>query len=219
MSMAMRRMVKDTIVNGDRFSSPYWAQDPIYSAIFMFHGWAYGALTHYAIPLMQRPDAENMLGLLMVVGLSMLAEPLKRLANGKEAYDNDSTWFDEAYKALDYSGILGPYAEWFQDFNSGLGGAILPQLISEKYKSRQSGVGSFGPIAGYIADTFKSTGTAIKGNWTENDVKRAWRLLPLSSFLPVRAVANKIIESLNLPQTRQSANTWAYRQSLFGEGK
>jgi len=220
MSMAMRRMVKDTIVNADRFSSPYWAQEPIFSMIFMFHGWAYGALTHYAIPLMQRPDAENMLGMLMVVGLSMAAEPLKRIANGKEPYDNDTSWFEETYKAIDYSGLLGPYADWLQGINSATGRSILPGLISEKYKNRPTNpLGGGGPVLGYISDFLTSAGHGIKGDWTENDVKRGERLLPLSSLIPMRALANKWIESMNLPKTRKSANTWAYRQFLYGEGK
>ena len=186
----------------------------------MFHGWAYGALTHYAIPLMQRPDAENMLGMLMVVGLSMAAEPLKRIANGKEAYDNDSTWFEETYKALDYSGLFGPYADWLQGFNSATGGSILPGLISEKYKNRPNNpLGGGGPVLGYLSDVATSIGHGIKGDWTENDVKRFERLAPLSSLLPIRAVANKWIESMNLPHSRKSANTWAYRQFLYGEGK
>ena len=220
MSMGMRRMVKDTIVNADRFSSPYWTQNPIGGAVFMFHGWAYGALTHYAIPMMQRPDAENMLGLLAVVGMSMMAEPLKRIANGKEPYDNDTNWFDEVYKAIDYSGMLGPYAGWFQDFNSLTGGAIAPGLISEKYKNRPTNpLGGGGPVLGYISDLATTLGHGAKGDWTENDVKRGERLFPLSSFLPLRNITNKWIESMDFPQTRKSANTWAYRQYLFGEGK
>lgn len=220
MSMGMRRMVKDTIVNADKFSSPYWAQDPIFNMLFMFHGWAYGALTHYSIPLMQRPDAENMLGMLMVVGLSLAAEPLKRIANGKEPYDNDSTWFEETYKAIDYSGLFGPYADWLQSINSATGGSILPGLISEKYKNRPSNpLGGGGPVFGYLSDVATSVGHGIKGDWTENDVKRFERLFPLSSFLPIRALANKWIESMDLPKTRKSANTWAYRQFLYGENK
>jgi hypothetical protein len=214
MSMAMRRMVKDTVVNADRFASPYWTQDPFLSMIFMFHGWAYGALTHYAIPMMQRPDAEHMLGMLMTVGLSMAADPLKRIANGKEPYDNDSTWYEEVYKGISYSGLLGPYADWFDDINVGTGSHILPGLVREKTKFRSPGIaGSGGPVIGWINDLGKSAGHLLANDWTVNDAKRAYRLAPLSSFLPLRNISNKWIESMGLPEKRNATgsdpNLWA----------
>ena len=214
MSMGMRRMVRDTVVNADKFSSPYWAQDPFLSMLFMFHGWAYGALTHYAIPLMQRPDAEHMLGLLMTVGLSMAAEPLKRIANGKEPYDNDANWYEEVYKGISYSGILGPYADWFDDLNVGTGSHIFPGIVREKTKFRSPGIaGSGGPVIGWINDFGHSVGHLVSNDWTENDVKRGARLVPMSSFLPLRKLTNQWIESMGYPQQHEGsgndANHWA----------
>lgn len=218
MSLSMRRMVQDTVVNGSSFTSPYWANNPILNMIFMFHGWAYGALTHYAIPLMQRPDAEHMLGTLMVVGLSMMTEPLLRLANGKKAYDDDTSWFDEAYKAVDYSGILGPYPQFLQDVNNAFGGSLIPRLQSEKYKNRpQNLLGAGGPVGGYLNDVVSSVHHLWKGDLTENDYKRMVRLASFMSHLGIRGVANKYIESYNLPQTRGSAHPWNWRAGIYNE--
>jgi hypothetical protein len=217
MAMSMRRAVKDTVLNANAFASPYWAQNPILGMIFMFHGWAYNALNHYTIPLMQRPDAEALLGIIGVVGLSLMSEPLLRLANGKEAFDDDEKWFEAAFKALDYSGLVGPYANQFQALNAGLGN-IVPGLQTERAKNYGTGiVGSGGPVAGYINDLARSTGHLIKGDWTEPSANRAERLLPFSSAIPIRNAAKKFIGSFNLPQSKKGADSAEWYKIVFGE--
>jgi len=208
MSMSIRRAVQDTVVNGNIFTSPYWANNPFASMIFMFHGWAYGALNHYAIPLMQRPDAENILGLVSTVGLALFSEPLLRILNGKEAYSDDAKWFDEAYKAVDYSGILGPYATYLQDTNNALGNPFAG-IQTERYKNRH-GLGVFaGPVAGYVGDILNIAGHGLKGDVTQGDAARFERLLPVvGSHLATRNLLNKFNESLGLPEKRNKNDSW-----------
>lgn len=216
MSMSIRRAVQDTVINSNIFTSPYWAQNPFPSMIFMFHGWAYGALTHYTVPMMQRPTAENMLGMGIMVGLSLLSEPLLRLANGKEAIDSDEQWFEAAYKALDYSGIMGPYGSYFQDLNLAMGGALAPGLIPERMKTR-SKAGSAGPVLGYIGDFLNVAGHVTKGDLTQTDLKRFYRLWPFSSHLAVRGPANTWIENSGVPVKRGDANNWDWYRAVHGE--
>jgi hypothetical protein len=217
MSTSIRRAVKDTVVNGNSFTSPYWAQNPFPNALFMFHGWAYGALNHYAIPLMQRPDADNMLGLVTMVGLSMLSDPLLRMANGKDMYADDATWYGEAAKALDYSGILGPYAGWLQDINNVFGGAIAPGLQTERSKGRDAGLEAVaGPLFGYYSDAVKQLGHAAKGDTTQGDLAKRERLLPLGGMIGVRGIINKYIENSGYPAKRSEAEQYEWRQKLFG---
>jgi len=218
LSMSMRRMVHDTVVNRNAFSSPYWSNNPLLSMVFMFHGWAYGALNHYAVPLMQRPDAENMLGLVTIVGMSLLAEPFLRLANGKPAYDDDTKWFDEAYKALDYSGMLGPYASMLQDVNNVFGGSLVPGLQTERAKNRGAGFsGLGGPVIGYANDVASSITHNLRGDMTQNDAKREFRLSPFASLIPLRYAVNDYIDNSDLPKTRGQAHAWNWRQETLGE--
>lgn len=217
MALSMRRAVKDTVLNANVFSSPYWAQNPIPGMIFMFHGWAYNALNHYTIPLMQRPDAEALLGVVGVVGMSLMSEPLLRIANGKEAFDDDETWFQEAFKAIDYSGLIGPYANQFQVLNAGLGNPI-PGFQTERAKNFGSGlVGSGGPVAGYINDLAHSVGHLLKKDFTENDANRFERLAPFSSAIPIRKAAKQFISSFNLPQTRKGAESESWLNIISGD--
>lgn len=217
MSMSIRRAVKDTVLNANVFASPYWTQNPIPGMIFMFHGWAYNALNHYTIPLMQRPDAEAMLGIVGVVGMSMMSEPLLRLANGKEAFDNDESWFEAAFKAIDYSGLVGPYFNQFQALNAGLGNP-LPGFQTERAKNFGTGlVGGGGPVAGYVNDLAHSVGHLMKNDLTENDANRFERLIPFSSAIPIRNAAKKFIGSFNLPQTRKGAESESWYKIISGD--
>ena len=219
MAMSMRRMVHDTVVNKNAFTSPYWTNNPFLSMVFLFHGWAYGALTHYSVPLMQRPDAENMLGLISVIGLSLLSEPLKRISNGLEPYEDDTSWFDESYKAIDYSGILGPYASYLQDINNIFGGSLIPHLQSEKYANRY-GAGQFlGPVAGYLGDIVNTAKHGYKGDFTTQDLKRTERLLPFSSHIAVRGMINKYMDSLDLPKVDKVHTPGIWRENIYGQEK
>jgi hypothetical protein len=220
MAMSIRRAVNDTVVNSNVFTSPYWTQTPFGGALFMFHGWAYGALNKYTIPLMQRQTAENMLGLGVLVGLSMFAEPMLRIVHGKEMYADDATWYGEAYKGLDYSGILGPYAGWLQDFNNMTGGAIMPHLQTERVKQREGGLRALGgPLVGYMDDAISTLSHLAIGDFTQGDAGKAYRLAPLSSAIAgPQHFIYKLIENSGLPQTRAQAEPYSWRQKLYGEG-
>jgi len=219
MAMSIRRAVNDAVVNGNVFTNPYWAQSPFGSTLFMFHGWAYGSLNKYTIPLMQRVSADNMLGLTTMVGLSMFADPLLRIIHGKEMYDDDATWYSEAYKGLDYSGILGPYAGWIQDVNNMLGGNIIPHAQTERAKGREPGLSAIGgPIIGYGGDALKTLAHAVKGDATQGDAGRFFRMLPGSSSVAVpQALIYKFIENSGLPQTRAQAEPYDWRKTLSGQ--
>jgi hypothetical protein len=206
-AMSIRRATHDTVVNGNVFTSPYWAQNPLPGMIFMFHGWAYGALTHYTIPMMQRPTADMMIGVGLSVGLSMMAEPLLRMLNGKEPYEDDASWFAEAWKAIDYSGIMGPFAQYLQEANNATGGVLTPGLQTERMKNLSRWPG---PIGGYMGDVVSVAQHGIKGDSTQGDLSRAARLLPFSSHLGLRYVISQLVKGSGLPEKRRDAEPYAW---------
>ena len=218
MSMSIRRAVQDTVVNGNIFTSPYWTNNPIPGMMFMFHGWAYGALTHYTVPMLQRPTTDMMLGIVSTVGLSMMAEPLLRVLNGKDAYDDDTSWFDETYKAIDYSGILGPFAQYLQDANIATGGVVAPKFQTERTK-HVAQIGGAGPIVGYMGDIIRTAQHAYKGDVTQGDARRAASLAPLSSNLVARYYIGQYIRNSGLPEKRSQAEPSPWYDAFYGDTK
>lgn len=218
MTMSIRRAVQETIINQDPFSKPYlFANNPILSMIFMFHGWAYGALTKYTVPLMQRPDAEHMLSVGLIVGMNMMSEPLLRLANGKDMFEDDENWYQAAFKAVDYSGMLGPALTFAQDINKMSGNVIIPKLQTERVKSQPGLFAAAGPVAGYLNDAMGVGGHLIKGNITQGDANKFARLLPFMSLLPIRKPINQIIANSPLPEDRRNAEPWAAWSAINGK--
>lgn len=216
MRISVRRAVEDTLVNRDIFSKPYYlANSPIASMIFMFHGWAYGALSRYTLPTLQRADAKTLAGVASVVASSMMSEPLLRLANGKDMFEDDETWMQAAFKAIDYSGMLGPTLTYAQDINKMLGGTVMPEsLIAERYKAQPGFSAALGPVAGYIDNGLRIGSHALKGDLNKTDANRFVRMMPFLSGMPQRAALNHWIDSLDLPERRSDVEPWAWYSAL-----
>lgn len=215
MRMSVRRAVKDTIVNKNMFTSPYWSNNSIGKTIFMFHGWAYDTFVHYTLPMMQRPQGEHALNVAVIVGLNMMIAPLARIANGKDAYEDDTNWLNEVYQALDYSGLVGPYSQMLETLNT-ITGDRIPGITTERGKDR-SLLGALGPVFGYANDAYSVVNAAASGNMTEGNFKRLIRLAPFSSSPLLSIPAAAWIKSLGLPSSSNSATPWAINRSLRGD--
>jgi len=201
MAMTIRRGVQDTIVQRGLFTSPFWTNNPLLGMIFMFHGWGFSAFNKFTVPMMQRPDAAKLQGIIFMLGLGAMIDPLRKLANGKKAdIDNDDTWFGKAFETVSNSGILGHTPDILQTFNKFLGGELLPKT-TEKYQGWNKW-SVLGPAAGMAEDIATiiqhSIGTDKK--FTTNDAKKAIRLVPLTGALGLRGLLNQWAESLDLPE-------------------
>lgn len=200
MSSSIRRGVYDTIIQKGMFNSPFWTNNPILGMVFMFHGWGFAAFNKYTVPMMQRADAQKLQGIVFMLGLGAMTDPLRKLANGNKAdTDNDDKWFGKAFETVSNSGILGHTPGILQTFNKFLGGELLPKT-TERYQGWNKW-SVLGPAAGITEDIGiilqHTMGTDKK--FTVGDAKKAIRLVPLTGTLGLRALLNHWAESLGLP--------------------
>jgi len=210
MARTLRRGVYDTVVQRGLFTSPFWTNNPILSTLFMFHGWAFAAFNRYTVPMMQRMDSQKLIGIVTMMALGAMTDPLRRLASGKKPDLDDDTWFGKTFTVVSNSGVLGHTTDMIQMANKFVDGKLLPQM-TERYKGYNKW-SLLGPAAG-IADDFSSIlKAAATGKMTENTAKRAIRLVPMTSSIPLRGLTNKWIESLNLPQSEEEAQGYSWRQ-------
>lgn len=211
MANSVRRGVQDSIINSSKYASPYWSQSPLQSLVFMFHGWAYNAFNRYAVPLMQRPDAQHMIGLTSIVGLSMMAEPLLNMSNGKPAYEDDKTLFDSAMRALDYSGFLGPTWDLLANINKATGQSLFQDTAQKR--ANYKGVGAMmGPVIGMAWDMAQAGGHVAKGDLTQGDAKQIAHMLPLLNHILNRNAVNDFVKLSGLPERRADAEPWSIWQ-------
>lgn len=198
MSMTIRRGVQDTIIQKGLFTSPFWADNPILSSVFMFHGWAFAAFNRFTVPMMQKMDAQKTIGIIAMLGIGAMSDMLRRYANGQKSQEDNDTAFGEAFKAVASSGILGHTTDLLQIANKLAGGTLLP-ATTQKYKQFNK-FGVLGPVAGMTEDVFKLLGAVERGEITENEAKAGTRLIPLAGSIATRGLVNKWVESLGLPQ-------------------
>jgi hypothetical protein len=202
MAMTIRRGVQDTIIQRGLFTSPFWTNNPLLSMIFMFHGWGFAAFNRYTVPMMQRPDAAKLQGIIMMLGLGAMVDPLRKWANGKKAdTENDDTWFGKAFETVSNSGILGHAPDLLQTANKLLSGQLLPKT-TEKYQGWNKW-STLGPAAGMMDDsmTILSHVMGKDKHFTQSDAKKLIRLVPLTGTLGLRGLLNQWAESLNLPES------------------
>ena len=202
MAMTLRRGVQDTIIQRGLFTSPFWMNNPILGMIMMFHGWGFAAFNRFTVPMLQRPDAYKLQGIIFMLSLGALIDPLRKFANGKKAdLDNDDTWFGKAFETVSNSGILGHTPDILQTMNKLLGGELLPK-VTEKYQGWNKFGAIGGPALGIADDMLTIMQHAMSSNkkFTVSDAKKAFRLVPLTGSVMTRGALNHLAESLGLPE-------------------
>lgn len=212
MSRTIYKGVQDTIIRRGMMDSPFFFDDPVWGTILFFHGWSTAALTRYLVPLMQRPDAEHLTGLVWMLAAGSLVSPLRRLAKGEAAIDEDSNMFKDA---LTDSGILSPIMSIVEDANILTNGRLLHGISNDRYRQRSFAGSIGGPVAGVANDVTRILGMMLIGRLNETDVKKAGRLIPTIQPWYLKGLQNKAIESLGLPRTladaeKNSANAYRY---------
>lgn len=207
MALTIRRGVYDTIIQKGLFTSPFWTNNPLLGMIFMFHGWGFSAFNRYTVPMMQRPDATKLQGIIFMLGLGAMTDPLRRLANGKKAdTENDQTWFGKAFETVSNSGVLGHTTDMLQTFNKLVDGKLLPATTTRYQGWNKWSV--LGPAAGITDDLAALIKAGLTGKFTSSDAKKLARLVPLSGMLGIRGLTNHWIDSLDLPERHSEALGW-----------
>ncbi len=204
MGFAIRRGVRDTILKRGMLSSPFVSNDPVLGFMFLFKGWAFEAFSRYTMPLMQRPDAQKLLGVGLMLGMGALVDPLRRMARGESAYkeeDEDGLFWN----ALSNSGVLGILTDAVEDANILSSGRLLKGVKNDRYRNRTV-MGILGGPAGGIADDMvRITNMLATQNFNTHDMNKLVRLLPFTQIWQLRGLSNKFVESLDLPQTERQA--------------
>jgi len=211
MSQSIYRAVYDSVVQGGMFSSPLWTHNPILGLLSTFHGWSYGAFARYTVPIMQRPDADAIMGVAMMFGLGLLEEPMRQFANGKEIKLDDNHLLE---KAIDNSGVLGAWSDMFNAANMAMKDDLIPGMASERRRE----ISVLGSLAGPVGSQTEIVANLLHSAWTgkisQRDVKQGTRLLPLANHLLLRRYLNDFVSSSALPEKSSDAEAWPWWQSL-----
>ena len=203
-SSAVFRAIQNTIINRGLLDSPFWHENILGMILQTFSGWGYASVNRYLIPLLQRPDAEKMLGVLTSLAFGSLVSPTRRWCRGEEAYPDSMDDEHRFWEVISDSSVTAALANVLSYANLLSGDRLLGDLKNDKYRERtRIGAGSaiFG-TANRIGDIFSSLAT---GEMNEKDAKQMARILPLTGTIYGYGISKVIIERLGLPPNRKAA--------------
>lgn len=205
MARALKRQVRATILKRDIQSAPLALNDPIYGLLSLFKGWGFEALNRYTLPMMQRPDGQKLFGMMLMLSMGALVDPLRRIARGENAWEEGTTSKQMFWSALVNSGVLGVLTDGVENLNVMSSGRLLKNYQSDKYRERGFAGAFLGPAAGMADDLGRVLTMLARRDYNENDIKKAARLFPYTNIWQLRGLVNKAIESWGLPKTMREA--------------
>lgn len=203
MSKAIYRAVKDTIIKRGMFDAPFALDDPLINSVFLFKGYVFASLNRYLIPLLQRPDANKIMGTLFMMAVGSTQNPLRRIINGQDPMEEKDHMLRNALRD---GGVFSIISDGWQDINFLTSNYFQDLVSNERYRNRME-MGVFnGPIGGIANDITKIIGMTASGELNQNDLKRLTTLMPIANSWQFRALNTKMIESTGYPKTRYQAN-------------
>lgn len=201
MSQIINKGTRDTIIRRGMYDAPFLLDDPIMAMIFPFKGFLFASMTRYLIPLMQRPDAEKLIGAMLMLAAGSMVSPLRHIVKGESPIQDDESMF---MNALRDSNLFSLITETIDDVNLITGSHFLENMKNSKYANR-SQAGAAGPIVGAGYDIAHILYHAAKRNFSQTDMKKMGGLIPPFNAWYLRALGNYATEATGLPKTYSEA--------------
>ena len=206
-SKAVFKGIQNTLIWKGMADSPFFADNMLGMFFHTFTGWAYAATNRYLIPSLQHADASLLLKFLWMGGAGALVSPTRRLARGEDAYPEDMDGSKIAYEAFTDSGVFSNISNVLNMTNFLSNDRLLGDLKNDKFRNRAK-VGIFGMsdvVSSTAARVSNVLGMAANGDWNEQDLKSAAKMLPITGAMYAHYFSDKLIESWNLPRNRRAA--------------
>jgi hypothetical protein len=208
-SKATFRATHDTVINAHSFDTPFWTDSngamgvmgPIFKG---FNGWAFASLNRYVVPMMQKPDATQFIGVIGMLAAGALVSPTRRMAVGEDPYPPGMTQEQWMYEVLSDSAFFSYFMTVLNDANVLTQGGLLGDLKNDKYRDRTR-AGLLGPTIGN-ANSMANFFTALaSGQMNQSDALKMARMIPLVNSSWTWWMSKKLIESFDLPKNRYVA--------------
>lgn len=213
---AIHRDVTATHFEGSKFDNPLWSNNPFVKPLFTFQSWGFAAFNNITVPLLQGIDGHKAMGIMSMIFLGMMQEPMRAYINGRE-YEEKSTDKMVAIGLLN-SGVLGQFSNLINMSNAMMGGKLFPGFLPEKYRDR-SVAGTLAGVPGSIADTIAGAVTDLyTGKATQKTAQKFQRLIPLIHSWETRraaiGVGKQLSELAGLPESSRDSTGWGWWEYL-----
>jgi len=204
MGSAINMSVNGTIIKRQVGNEPLALNNPVLSLFTQFMGWGFSSFNRFTIPMLQRADANMVIGAIGMGMMAVLEEISRKWARGEEVdMDSDemliAAFSNSAPFVMPYKAAM--FANGLMDSDT------LNKLKNDKTKNiMQLGMVG-GPGLGFLKDFASSTEMFASGKWNQEGFKQAAKMIPGTQWWWTQRMADMIRESYTdgLPKTKRTA--------------
>jgi hypothetical protein len=201
-SSTIMRGTRDTIIRRGQFDTPFAMDNPLINSIFLFKGYTFTTINRFLVPMLQQPDAQKIVGTLLMMTAGATQNPLRRIVNGQDPHQEDDYMFRNAMRD---GGVFSSFMDLYEDANFLTNGLLQETVTNERYRNRLEMGAWNGPAMAPLGDTARIIGMVGRGEWNQQDLKRLAVNVPFLYSWQTRQLTNMMLEQTGLPETRAKA--------------
>ncbi|MEO2177204.1 MAG: hypothetical protein ABGY96_24325 [bacterium] len=193
---ALAQDVDRTIVTPGAADRPLFMSTELGSVIFQFKGFGVSSAQRVLVSALQEKQAYNMHGLIMMVGMGMMVNQLKRDISGYDFAEDNLA--QAVLGGIDRSGLLG----YFSDLDSIISAAsnntagLHASLDPNKQVNTRGIVSALGgPSASKVLDMWRFVTDVMGGQYDRGTAEATKRLIPLQTHFLVANGFSEIAKS------------------------
>lgn len=210
----IQQEVQSVILTPNYYDVPFAFHDPVVGALTMFWSYGFASTNARLIPLLQRPDAQMIMGEILGMSLAAWVNPLREAVSGREP--------DTSPKALLASAITngapgGVFMDLFNRVNASFDMPFLKEFRTDRYQGKGMGT-LFGGALGSLGDNIATAvNMFLSGQISESALRRTLKAVPYASSWWLREQVNAMIEAQGLPKYGKTQGWFFEKQKEFGE--
>ena len=209
MKRAIMNDIQGGVVEAGILDKPFWTNKPIIGLPFQLMGYVYATNNRYLIPLLQTPDGNKIMGMIMMSAMASLYEPMRAWARGEEfKYKDDraiEAWMINSVLA---SGSLGWMAEALQIVDALIQPDFLNDYRQGKYRRRKLAGILVGPAGGMGENMFDVAKMFVDGKVNQQDLMKLKKVVPVPGNLVLSKFVNDVIKNSDIPESARESDSW-----------
>lgn len=175
MSQTIHSATRNTIIRKGNADAPFWVNNSVLSLVTQFMGWGFAAFNRYTVPLLQRADANQITGTILMAMVASMEGVTRKLARGEEVDFDDENFMVEAFSNSAPLAMIYKTAMFANQF---LDNDFLTSLQNDK----QRAISQLGMISGAGFGVLKDYARGISmfgtGDYNKQDIARLVRAIP-----------------------------------------
>jgi len=203
MSNAVFNATRNTIIRKGKADAPFFVNNSVLSLVTQFMGWGFAAFNRYTVPLLQRGEANQIIGTVVMAMVASMEGVTRKLARGEEVDMDDENFMAEAFSnsapfAMLYKSAM--FANQFMD----------NEFLNKMQNDKQRAISQLGMVSGAGIGVFRDYMRVLSmvgtGEYNKTDISKMVRAIPGIQTWYGYQLQQKFIDAVTegLPEKRES---------------